>query len=73
MSAYHLVYSGFVAGYFFRSVIGWRLRRGDGPMTVDWKQWGLGGSISFRRGIVVRLWLGPVRVGVAWDRGPTIG
>ena len=35
-------------------------------MTIDWKKWGLGISIEFGDPAFVRLWLGPVRMGVCW-------
>lgn len=38
-------------------------------MTLDWRKWGLGGSISFDDPTTLRLWLGPVRVG--WAYGHT--
>jgi hypothetical protein len=31
--------------------------------VVDWKKWGLGGSFDFGDPLVLRLWLGPVRIG----------
>ena len=35
-------------------------------MTVDWKKWGLGFSVEFGDPAFLRLWLGPVRLGIKW-------
>ena len=37
-------------------------------MTVNWKKWGLGFSIQFGDPAYLRIWLGPVRLGVRWGR-----
>ena len=37
-------------------------------MIVDFKHWGLGFSVQFRSPWLLRLWLGPVRMG--WVYGP---
>jgi len=45
-------------------------------VTIDWKKWGLGLSVEFGNPAFLRVWLGPVRLGVKWgfdDRGDASG
>lgn len=42
-------------------------------MVINWRKWGLGLSIEFDDPAFLRIWLGPVRMGLRWGRDDGVG